>query len=282
MADKKSFLSGLSLGKKKKDEDDVDSSMSNYDPNQEFVPALPSVNLIPASVIEGYQLQALQARFVKGIGVLVVVVLALWGVLFGLEKISEMRVAQAQEEAAAYGSQVQALQPYADYRDSVQGKRTTIGEKMATEVNTGEVVDELKSIASSSGVSLSESVQISVSTGEEATGEGSAASGGTCQSSDPFTSQPSIGCITFTGEGPRGDVADFIEELNSHDNFNNTFIPETTSGESQTFNGTVNYTGGFLTNAYADLLVDETGEETEVPNLLDPETNGLLNEGEGQ
>lgn len=282
MADKKSFLSGL---KKNKNPGDTPSSDDNIDHSASFTPELPLINLIPAEVIQGYELKALQQKFIKGIGLLTVIILALWGVLFGLEKITEMRVASAQSEAAAYGQQVQALQPYADYRESVQNKRTTIGEKMSTEVDTGSIIEELRNIASSTGVSLSSSIQISVNTGETEGNVSGGNSGAGCQSADPFTSQPSIGCVTFSGEGERTDVADFIENLNSHDYFNNTFVPETTSGETSQFTGSVNYTGGFLTNSYADLLTPIPGEEEiigEAPVTEEPGINLPTIDEEGQ
>lgn len=277
MSEKKSFLPSLS--RKKKGEEQPEQ---NVDLNAPFTPRLPTLNFIPVEVLEGYKLKALQAKFVKGIGVLTVAILALWAALFGLEKMTQMRVTAAQEEANSYAAEVQTLQPYADYRDAVQSKRTTIGEKMSTEVDTGAIVDELRKISDDTGVSLSSSIQISVSTGEAASPEGGAPAGGGegCQAADPFTSQPSIGCVTFTGEGERSDVADFIEKLNAHDFFNNTFVPETTSGETSSFTGSVNYTGGFLTNAYADLLSD--GEEAAPADAENTEALTEILNPEGQ
>lgn len=257
--EKRPFLPEFLTKKKGKTE-----QAETFDPTTPFISTLPGINLIPQAVLDGYALQKLQAQFAKVIVILIVAIVALWGALFALEKIVEMRVNNAQAEVQEYGNQVKALQPYADYRDSVQSKRATIGEKMSTEVDTGAIISELNKIASNTNVSLSDSIIVEVLNGPAEGAEATTAqTTSECSASNPFATEQSIGCVTFVGTGDRTDVAEFIKQVEANPNFNNTFVPSSSSGETNEFSGYVNFTGGFLTNAYSDLLTDEAPAETE-------------------
>lgn len=256
MAEKKPFLPEFLTRKKKGAEEDTEPQI-NRNINAPFTPTNPGINLIPQAVLDGYALQRLQTQFAKAIVILIASIIALWGVLFGLEKVNEMRVNNAEAEAQQYRSEVQALQPYADYRDSVQNKRTTIGEKMSTEVDTGAIVEEITNAGNSAGVSVSSSLTIDVLNGASEGAEATTAQTiSECAAANPFATEQSIGCVSFTGSGDRENVAEFIRLLEENPNFNNAFVPSTSGGENKEFSGFVNFTGGFLTNAYSDLLAE--------------------------
>lgn len=260
--EKKPFLPEFITKKRGKD---AEPNPGEAAVNEPFVMTLPGINLIPQAVLEGYELKALQKRFVQLVAAALALILIIGAVLFGIQKITEIRVAAAEKEAASYATQIKALQPYENYRDSVQAKRKSIGEKMSTEVDTGKVIGELLNAAKASGVKLSESITVNVNTGEQSaqTGTGSSSSSGeACATADPFNSQPSVGCVSFTGQGNRGQISAFLNALDKNPHFNNAFVPTTSEGETPGFTGSVNFTGAFLTNNYSHLVSGDSAQST--------------------
>lgn len=265
---KKEFFPSF-LNKKKGELPEKDTDKGGYNPNKPFEPRLPGVNLIPQSVLDGYALRAYQGKLIKIVAVLIIVMLLVGAGLFGLQKITEYKLASAKQEEQTYAQQVKELQPYETYKEEVSSKSQTIGTKMATEIDTGEVSSEIRKLAKSSGVKLTSTV-ISVNTGETATDASGASTGGdasSCVLASPFNSSPSVGCVSFTGEGDRSGVAKFLEEIDGNSNFSNAFVPKTSAGgeEKATFEGTVNFSGEFMTNNYSDMLAGTQGQQAEQP-----------------
>lgn len=253
--EKKDFLPSF-LNKKKKEENEVEG----YNSSKPFESRLPGVNLIPQSVLDGYALRAYQGKLIKFIVFLIIVILLIGAGLFGLQKVTEFRLNQAQTEEANYAKQVKALQPYENYKEEVSAKGATISSKMSAEIDTGKVSDTIRKIAKDAGVKL-DTTTVTVNTGETIdTTQGAPTSN--CVAASPFNSSPAVGCVAFSGTGDRDGVSKFLEGLDQNESFNNAFVPKTSSGESApTFEGTVNFSGDFSTNNYSDLLGGEENNQ---------------------
>lgn len=272
--EKKEFLP--SFLNKKKDKETETEDKSGFENSKPFESRLPGINMIPQSVLDGYALRAYQGKLIKIVVILVVCMLVLGAGLFAFQKITELRLAKAQEEEQMYAQEITKLQPYETYKNDVESKSSTIGSKMATEIDTGKVSKEIRVIAKRSGVKL-DTTSISVNTGESANAISN--TGGTdssCVRSSPFGSSPSVGCLTFSGNGDRTKVSKFLSELEKETSFNNAFVPKTSSGTESdpTFEGTVNFSGEFLTNNYSDMTgAQETPEQAPEDGTDTPPTD---------
>lgn len=222
-----------------------------------FVTKTPSVNIMPAYVLEDYRVIALKSRFIISL----LVVLILLGSLFSLGVIlhpeRNPETDKLLSQASEMNEQAKLLTGYQAFYNSVDQKRQELGTLLVSDIDAGLILSTIQTSATNSGVSLS-SVTINAPK-VDATGIVTNSTSN-CPSPDPFGSVSSVGCISFSGiADSRESIARFLEELNATPGFTNAYVPTTTVGDGSDgttqsqVSGTVSFTQELYTNAYANL-----------------------------
>lgn len=206
-----------------------DNSLDNY------VPALPEVNLLPPSVKEKYASQDMAVKFAKT-GVAIATV---FGLIFTagwvMDMVQDSKLNQINAETQSINIEIQALAPYSQYLTEIEAKRQSLSQALSGTVDTGAITQDFKKLAKNAGYELN-SYSLSVQNGDGAL-EGS------CVNPDPFTPSSGIGCINFTLEGD-GNLGNLYKEFNKEGSgFINIYVPSTSNeGEDSSVNGSVSVT----------------------------------------
>ena len=209
---------------------------------------LPTVNLLPPSIIEGVQQKRLIRKFILGaVGVLVVTGLA-WGAQTAQIIGANNNLEEQQANTAVLAAEQNKYAPVADYYLAVNAQRTTVGAQMSSSVENSQIAQKLLLLAPpASGVKLG---SLSIATGAA-----------TCPGPDPFavSKVPAAGCVSLVGTAANvQQVGTLLNALRDEPGFSNAFVTSASAGDGGVaFNGTVNVTSDFYTKRYAKLLVTE-------------------------
>lgn len=226
-----------------------------------WVKTIPEVNAIPTQILEKYENVSLIKKFSK-IGAAIVVV----GVLvFGYSTYANMthsqKLTEIQNEAGTVSQQIQAVNPFQTFKSNVNSKMTTLSSYLNTDVDTGRIISTMNNLAAANGITL-DGVTLSI-TASDASADGAAPVTGTgdCPTTDPFSSSPSIGCISFNGSQP-DDAAlkAFFDGLTNSEGISDVFVgnvsySEGENGEagSNSFQGSASFTDAFYSLKYGHL-----------------------------
>lgn len=240
--------------------------------------ALPTVNLLPASVFEAMAVRRLRRRFVLALVALVAVTAAVWGLLGVRIADAEDQEEEAMARAAVLTAEVAELAPVRDFTDAVARQEATVTATMASEVLMSQVLAGLSAATpegvsvESLGITLDPATVAAVLAAAEAAEEGAAeatpdaaAPGGgasgqgtadlACAGPDPFGTNPLVACVTLSGTAAsRAAVGQLVIELGSAELFVEPFVTTTNAEQGQVnFAGTVGLDVSAVSGRYADL-----------------------------
>lgn len=239
--------------------------------------ALPTVNLLPASVFEAMAVRRLRRRFLLALIALVAVTAAVWGLLGVRIAAAESREEEAMARGAVLTAEVAELAPVREFTDAVARQEATVTTTMASEVLMSQVLAGLSAATpqgvsvESLGITLDPATVAAVLAAAEAAPEGEAgatpdattpggASGqGTadlaCAGPDPFGTSPLVACVTLSGTAEsRAAVGQLVIELGSAELFVEPFVTTTNAEQGQVnFAGTVGLDVSAVSGRYADL-----------------------------
>lgn len=221
----------------------------------------PTVNLLSPWALDTLAARRLRRRFAGAAVVLVLLVVAAWG-------IQQIRVSQAEQvltveqaETSRLTAATAALAPVRTFVASVDQRKQLVADTMAGEVYFSRVLDALADAAPASAdvesvtITLAPAPVASPAATPAPTEDGAATSedGATsapsapavespCPGPDPFNSRQVVGCIQLTGTADsRASVGELVIALGADDQFVEPFISTTTTADEQavTFTGSV-------------------------------------------
>lgn len=207
----------------------------------DFVPTLPSVDLLPAEVHEAFRTRRVRRAFLLSALGLLAAGAAVWLLQANMIRLAQQEVDDENATAAALAADLAALAPVRTYLAQIDAYQATIQTTMANEVLPSEVVAEVDRVAPR-GVRV-DSVGMTLATG--ATGAGGTTDGvattSTCPSPDPFAAPvPSAGCVTISGRATsRVPVGELIDRLEANPMFTSVFVSTAAAGGD----GLVTFTG---------------------------------------
>jgi hypothetical protein len=219
-------------------------------PLEEYIPALPEVNMLPETVKETYAAEDLRNKWIKGTIGLVTIFAVIFGISLVTENINKGKVDEIAQTTAGYQAETSKLTPYSSYRTAIEAKRNELAGKMANQVDVAKINSQFTAAVTSAGYSIS-SVNLSLS-GSEGGGAGA------CVNPDPFNPATGIGCISFSlKDNGGGSMTKLISTLNGKDTgFVNAYIPNAIAGEEgSTIDGSVSIEQSFLTKQYESLTL---------------------------
>lgn len=219
------------------------------DNSQGFVPKLPEVNLLPPNVKESYAAKDLMIKFFKGSIVLV----AIFAVAFVGSTVSnffyDQKINKIETETAGYQTEINQLNPYADYRTQLETKRSNLADAVETQVDASKVMAEFSNAASKAGYSVD-----TMSFGASQSVDGSSGGEGSCVNPDPFNPSTGIGCISFELKGSKNaDINKLYTQIKeSKSSFINLYVPSATQGDdgSASIQGSVSIGDNFRSHKY--------------------------------
>lgn len=224
-----------------------------------FIPKDPSVNLLPKEVVDEYKAHDLKIKFAKIGGTLTFIFLVLFGVSMVSSALNQQEITALEEDAVALNLEIRQLTPYETYKMTIDGKRASLATQMQGDLDVAAILDGLNTVGEQSGI---EFTTVSLDS-----------SGAECTSADPFNSVPTIGCISFTGEGNgSGSIVQFFEAAGNIEGFVNAYLPasgavESEEGGSVLEGGSIGITEVFYAqrNAELNIPIDDILAQNEAP-----------------
>lgn len=202
--------------------------------------ALPSVNLLPEAVVE----RARARRVLKGFAVgAVAVALASAGVWYaqsGDISAAQGDLASAQQANVSAQHDLEPLQAYAEFSAAVERQKQSIATTMAGELSFGRALDAFAK-AWPAGTSAR---TLNVDTTQS------------CPGPDPFTQEPTLGCLTFGVSVKDTKSAEYVmTRLAQSDLLVAPYLTsENVTDQGVEVNGTVSLKPTLLTHRYDSLL----------------------------
>lgn len=234
---KKASFWKMELGKKSATLDDEDVE------HPPFVPTLPRVDLLPASVRQSYALRTVRRWLLLVVVLLVAGVAGVWYLQAGRIADAEATLAQAQAEGADLQGQMEALGPVKAFYTELEGQQALVTSTLSAQPQTALVIERLTASGQEGGGSpvTFSSVEIAY---QGVPSAGSPLNG--CPNPDPFGTEVTIGCVTFTANaGSRQDVSRLLEAMEADPLFVGPYVTSTSltagatgTGTSVTFTGT--------------------------------------------
>lgn len=242
------FGLNLNFSLKKKPEPGIDIDPETF----VFTPTLPTVNAIPASLTEKYEIRGVVRQFLTIGAILVAAIILVFGGSTLFVTGLNMQLDTIKAEEATIKTQVDALLPYEEYKTAIEAKRTALSEEVSTDVNMGTLYNDLYQTSQANSITLT---NISIQQAD-LTAEGADLG---CTNPEPFSeAQNLIGCITLSGEGPTPEggrvFIDQLVDVEGGAKYTNPFISSVTIGdEATTFEATVFFTDQLYTGQYSEL-----------------------------
>lgn len=236
----------------RKNDEDVD--------HPPFVPALPRVNLVPPSVPEYFLLRRIRRRFIAIAVLLAITFAGVWYLQGNQITDAEARLAQAQSESARISAQVSALAPIKEMYDQITAEQNLVATTLASAPQASLVVARLADagLAAQGGGGPVAFTSIAIEyRGVPEPG----AEFNPCPNPDPFSSDITIGCITFSGTASNREQVSTMLSIVADDGLfvgpyvNNSTVTQSTAGDP----GGVMFTGtaGVSIDALATALTPE-------------------------
>lgn len=217
-----------------------------------FIPALPSVNLLPPEVLEILRLRILRERFLAA-GLVVLVCLGALYVVQGAQlNTANARLTAEQDRGLVVARDKAELAPVAAFFTEVGQTQQLIMETMAKEVLFSDVGNRLTTAAT-------DTVELSTVSMTAVTADfvDPTAVPVICPGSDPFNEVPVVGCITVAGTADsREAVGRFVVNILADDRFLSPFVSTTVLDEETgnvAFTGTISLTGLVYARRYNDV-----------------------------
>ncbi len=188
------------------------------------ITAAPSVDLLPASVERSMRNRATLKRGAFAAGVIGVGLAGLWWMEGDSIASAEQTVAQLTAKNAQIQQRIDALAPVGVLSAELTQAQDLVAETLSASPEAVEVLTRLRSAANSAGDIEFASVNATFA-GLPETGDDL----NRCPNPDPFTTDITIGCLSFTAEGPdRAAVAALVANLTADDYFVGAYVNATT------------------------------------------------------
>ena len=202
----------------------------------------PTVNLLPASIVEVIEQRRLVRRFAFVGGGVVIASVLLFAVQAGQIAIANNALSKAEAQTTSLTAEKMKYAPVADYYDTTKAQRMIAGGQLGGSVLNSLVLSKL-SADMPPGVSLN-GYSVTVAAGTNA-----------CPGPDPFTASETAGCSTLVGTaGSTESVGDLLNNLKKDEFFADPYVTSAAHGDKGvSFNGTVNLTKKFYGTRLAPL-----------------------------
>jgi hypothetical protein len=255
-AKKKPFWQ-MELGKGKHDDDDVD--------HPPFVATLPRANLLPVGVRNSIAVRRTRRFLIWALVLLVAVVAGGWYLQSGAISDAESSLAQAKQEGAALQDKVDALTAVTEFSQQLQAQQALVKATLASQPQSSLVIERL----AKAGSAASQGSQPVAFANVGVTYTGIPPAGGpfnTCPNPDPFGTELTIGCVSFTATAANPlQVSQVLEVLDADPMFVGPYVTSTQIGDlgagsakstAVTFNGTAGISLDGLMEALTPEQVD--------------------------
>ncbi len=207
-----------------------------------FAHRLPRVNLLPASVPESFTLRRIRRIFIALALLLVVAVAAFWYLQKGQIDEAEARLSIAQAESTAVTAKLEALAPIKQMHEQITSEQELVATTLASEPQAALVIERLVATGAAGGGAPAEFTSIVIE-------YGGIPENGTllnpCPNPDPFSSEITIGCVTFSGTAAdRDQVSAMLNAMAADPLFIGPYVSNSTISEASSGNpGGVTFTG---------------------------------------
>ena len=208
-----------------------------------FVPTLPRVDLLPASVRQSFALRRVRRWLLLVVVLLVAAVVGVWYLQAARIADAEAALAQAQSEGAELQGQMDALGPVKAFYTELEGQQALVTSTLASQPLTALVIQRLTESGQQAG-----EAPVTFSTMEVfylgIPAPRSPLNG--CPNPDPFGTEITIGCVTFNAQAEsRADVSRLLEAMEADPLFVGPYVTSTSltagdtgTGSQVTFTGT--------------------------------------------
>ncbi|MDI1290578.1 MAG: hypothetical protein PSX37_11600 [bacterium] len=216
-------------------EDDVD--------HPPFKPALPRVNLLPASITESFTLRRIRRMFIVVAVLLVLAIGAVWYLQNNQVADAQAQLDEAQAANAAVTAKVEALAPIKQMYEQITNEQNLVATTLASEPQAALVIERMVETGSSGSGAPVAFASIAIEyRGIPAAGEAI----NPCPNPDPFGTDITIGCVTFSGmASSRDQVSSMLNAMAADALFVGPYVNSSTVTESSadaaggiTFTGT--------------------------------------------
>ncbi len=243
----------------------------------QYLPTIPVVNVVPNSVFEKYQVKGVLRKLFLIALVIAVVIGGIWAGGQWLIGQQNSQSATLQGQASDLQNQTGVLQPYLDFQNAVDAKRTTLYGATQNDINLGAIYAAFLLATAEYSVDLPQ-----LSFGVSVAGQGSGCVAEPYQVSDPNApAEPGlIGCISLQGSSDSyATVNGFLNYLLGYSDcptndpakkstpgaggcFADMFLKSYTNGTDATtgeptasFEASIGFTQNFYTHRFANLSV---------------------------
>ena len=213
-----------------------------------FRPTLPHVNLLPAPIKDAIRAGKLRRWFILGGLLIAAVVAGIWYLQGSQISKAEETLAQAQTQNAQLNARLGALAGVKEMYGQITRLQDVVDTTMASQPISSLVLTQLFAAASAAGGG-SKDVTFSAASVNYTGIPRDATQLNSCPNPDPFNSEPTIGCVTFTATAvSREQVSELLRVLEADPLFTGPFVTSTSitpgnaaagSKDSVVFSGTV-------------------------------------------
>ena len=243
-----------------------------------FIATIPRVNLLPASVSESIAAGRIRRRFALGFLVILIAGVAVWLLQNGNILDAEARLASAQRDNVMLGAEVHDLAPVGQLYEQITSQEGFIREALASEVVASSILTDLESVGGTA-IDFTNIAMTFTGVPDPAQASDPAASLNLCPDADPFGTDITIGCVSFTAQGKsRSDVSGFLERMAADPAFIGTYVTTTTitgtadGGPQLSFTGSTGISVQGLKTVLTQQQIDELLEAA-VPTPSAPGTS---------
>jgi|JI10StandDraft_1071094.scaffolds.fasta_scaffold08069_12 Tfp pilus assembly protein PilN len=230
------------IGRKAGGDEDID--------HPAFIPTLPRVNLLPSSVPESFTLRRIRRSLIALAVVMALGFAAVWYLQGAQIDEARARLDQAQAANAAVVAKVEALAPIKNMYDQITGEQALVATTLAAEPTAALVIDRLAAAGRAAG-GPGDVDFTSIAIEYRAVPEAGAVLN-PCPNPDPFASDITIGCVTFSGTArTRDQVSALLSAVAVDPLFVGPYVNNSTVIEE-----TADTAGGVLFSGTAGVSVD--------------------------
>ena len=222
-----------------------------------FVPTLPRVNLLPADVRVSVGMRKVRRNLVLAALALLVVAGGVWYLQGSRIDESQARLSVAQGDSQALQSKLDALAPITVLTTALTNQKALVEATLASQPQASAVIDRLRTAGDQAG---GKGIDFSTAS---VTYQGIPAAGtplNACPNPNPFGTEITIGCITFTASAnDRQQVSRLLEIMEADPLFVGPYVTNTSLGVGETGDTAVTFSGtaGVSVEGLETLLTEE-------------------------